>query len=300
MLTDGQRIGRLGGHGTASLQERIHNVALSGINSGSGTALRGLESANAKQAEAIKQLVSGLKINRAGDDAAGLSISTHLQSQLRGLNTASSNGQNAISLLQVADGGLEAGSAHLQRVRELTVRAAGTSDPGALDAITKEIGQSLSEIDRISQSTTFGNNRLLDGSLSNGTKFQIGATGTSSEQFNVTIPDTSHSSLGLGGIETAIRSGDTKTALDAIDNAMKSMNDTRNEIGSAQNSLGSAVSALTTEMLNVTGANSRIMDADYAQSLVDGSIAGIQAQASIIALSHSNTAGKQLVGLLRA
>jgi flagellin len=278
-------------------------VALSSINSNtSAIGLRGLDAASKKQTEAITELVSGLRINKAADDAAGLSISTQLQAQLRGLNSASGNGQNAVSLLQVADGGLDSSMDQLQRVRDLTVQAANTDDPGALDAITKEIGQSLSEVDRISQTTTFGSQNLLDGSLSGGTKFQLGPNGGTSDQFNVSIPAASHTDLGLSGIVESVKGGDSKGALSAIDDAIKNVNSTRTDIGAATNALGNAVSAVNNEMLNTVGADSQIMDADYVQAMINGSLANIQAQAGVNVLTQSsaNDGNKVLVGLLRS
>lgn len=274
-------------------------MGLSSVNSSSSTAaLTGLEGAQRKQQDAIKKLVSGLRINSAADDAAGLSISTQLQAQLRGLNAASSNGQNAVSLLQTADGGLDQTTQQLQRVRDLTVQAAGTDDPGALSAIGQEITQSLSEVDRISQTTSFGTQSLLDGSLSSGTRFQIGAAGTPSDQFNVAIPGASHASLGLSGLVASVTSGSASHSLSAIDDAIRNVGSTRTDLGAAQNALGNAVNALGTEMLNAAGADSRIMDTDFAESIVNSTLAGLQGQASASVLLQANNAAKNTLALL--
>jgi flagellin len=270
------------------------------INSVGTSAFTGVEKAQAKQQDAIRQLVSGLRINKAADDSAGLSISTSLQSQLRSLNSASMNGQNAVSLLQTADGGLDLTSQQLQRVRDLTVQAAGTDDPGAIDAISKEVGQSLAEVDRIAQTTVFGQQNLLNGSLSAGTQFQIGASNAGSEQFNVAIPETSQQSLGLGGVIAAIQGGAASGALASIDTALKDVTGTRTNLGSAVNALGNAVSAIGVEMLNTAGANSQIMDADYAQSVISSSLANIQSQAGMHALNSANDSSRSLTSLLRA
>jgi flagellin len=259
------------------------------INTAGTSAFSGVEKAQAKQQAAIRELVSGLRINKAADDSAGLSISTSLQSQLRGLNTASMNGQNAISLLQTADGGLD-----------LTVQAAGTSDPAALDAISKEVTQSLAEVDRIAQTTVFGQQNLLNGSLSAGTQFQIGANGSASEQFNVAIPEASQNTLGLGGLVAAIQGGAASGALASLDNAIKNVGTTRTNIGAATNALGHAVSAVGTEMLNAAGANSRIMDTDYAQSVISSSLANIQSEVGMRALSASTDSSRSLLSLLHA
>lgn len=266
----------------------------------SSASVSNVERSQTKQAKAISELVSGLKINRAGDDASGLSISTALQSQIRGLNTASMNGQNAVSLLQVADGGLDASTQQLQRVRELTVQAAGTDDPGALSAISKEVTQSLSELDRISQTTTFGSQTLLDGSLSSGTNFQIGASGSSSDQFNVSLPNASGGALGLGGLAAAINSGGAAGALASVDSAISSVTGSRTNIGAATNALGAAVSAVGTEILNATGANSAIMDADWAKSIIDNQSASIQSQFGMKVLQAQNDSTRSLLGLLKS
>jgi flagellin len=270
------------------------------INTAGTSAFSGVEKAQAKQQAAIRELVSGLRINKAADDSAGLSISTSLQSQLRGLNTASMNGQNAISLLQTADGGLDMTGQQLQRVRDLTVQAAGTSDPAALDAISKEVTQSLAEVDRIAQTTVFGQQNLLNGSLSAGTQFQIGANGSASEQFNVAIPEASQNTLGLGGLVAAIQGGAASGALASLDNAIKNVGTTRTNIGAATNALGHAVSAVGTEMLNAAGANSRIMDTDYAQSVISSSLANIQSEVGMRALSASTDSSRSLLSLLHA
>ena len=271
------------------------------INSlGSSVALSGIDRAQASQKAAVEKLVSGLRVNRAADDASGLSISTGLQSQIRGLNNASMNGQNAVSLLQTADGGLGQTTSQLQRVRDLTVQAAGTDDPGALSAISKEVEQSLAEIDQISQGTVFGSQSLLDGSLSNGTNFQIGASGASSDQFNVAIPGASQNALGLGGLATAINGGGASGALASIDAAINGVGATRTNIGAATNALGSAVSAIGTEILNATSANSQIMDADWAEQIVNSQRSSIQTQAGISVLQAQNDSNRSLLSLLRA
>lgn len=281
------------------LQECGLNVALNGINSSTNAyGLRGLEAASKKQTDAISQLASGLKINKAADDAAGLSISTALQAQLRGFNTASMNGQNGVSLLQVADGGLDSTAQQLQRVRDLTVQAASTDDPGALDAIGKEITQSLSEVDRISQSTSFGGKSLLDGSLN--ATFQVGQGSSAADQVKVAIPSASHSDLGLSGVVSQVKSGNSKGALSAIDDALKNVGSTRTDIGATTNALGNAVTNANNQALELTGAASRIKDADYAQAIVNGSLANIQASAGIGVLQQSNANNGLLVGLLRA
>jgi flagellin len=269
------------------------------INSAGTSSFSGIEKAQAKQRDAIRELVSGLRINKAADDSAGLSISTSLQTQLRSLNSASMNGQNAVSLLQTADGGLDQTSQQLQRVRELTVQAAGTSDQGALDALGKEITQSLAEVDRIASTTVFGQQNLLNGSLSSGTRFQIGTSNTASAEFNVAIPESSHGTLGLSGLASTVQSGGAAGALESVDEALKSVNGTRTTIGAATNALGNAVSAIGIEMLNTAGANSRIMDADYAESIMKASLAGIQSEIGIRQLSAANDSTRSLLGLLR-
>lgn len=260
----------------------------------------GIEAAQAKQKDAINKLSSGLRINKAADDAAGLSLGTAIQTQLRSLNSASMNGQNAVSLLQTADGGLDQTSKQLQRVRELTIQAAGTSDQGALSALSNEVDQSLQEIDRISQTTVFGSQNLLNGSLSAGAKFHVGTSDAAHAEVNVAIPNSSQGTLGLGGLSAAIKGGGAGGAISSIDDAIKNVGSTRTTIGAATNALGNAVSAIGTEMLNATGANSRIMDADYAQTIISGSSARIQSEAGIKQLRASADNATSLLGLLRS
>jgi flagellin len=274
------------------------SVVLS-ISTAGTSAFSGVEKAQAKQKDAIRELVSGLKINKAADDSAGLSISTALQAQLRSLNSASMNGQNAASLLQTADGGLDLTSQQLQRVRELTVQAAGTSDTGALDAIGKEVTQSLAEMDRISNTTVFGQQNLLNGSMAGGTRFQIGTSNTSAAEFNVAIPGAAPDSLGLSGLAAAIQGGNASSALSTIDDAITTVSDTRTNIGAATNALGNAVSAIGTEMLNTAGANSRIMDTDYAESIINASLANIQGEVGMRQLAASSESSRSLLSLMR-
>ncbi len=153
-------------------------------------------------AKSIEKLSSGLRINRAGDDAAGLSISEKMRSQIRGLRMASKNAQDGISLIQTAEGALTEVHAILQRMRELVIQAAnlGTQEEEDLGALQNEIAQLIEEIDKISERTEFNEKKLLDGSYT-GQVFQIGAN--EGQTMSVEIGDMSAAALGVDGLDVS-------------------------------------------------------------------------------------------------
>src|SRR5690606_2301581 len=172
--------------------------------------------------KSIEKLSSGLRINRAGDDAAGLSISEKMRSQIRGLRMASKNAQDGISLIQTAEGALTEVHAILQRMRELVIQAAnlGTQEEEDLAALQNEIDQLIEEIDEISERTEFNEKKLLNGDYTDQI-FQIGAN--AGQTMSVEIGNMSATELGVEGLDVSEfnDSSDIETALDNVDNAIK-------------------------------------------------------------------------------
>jgi flagellin len=220
----------------------------------------------------MEKLSSGLRINRAGDDAAGLAISEKMRGQIRGLEQAARNSQDAISLIQTAEGALNETHSILQRMRELVVQAGntGTNEAEDLQAIQDEITELINEIDGIATRTQFNGKNLLDGSYASGTAdltFQIGANTT--QQITLNINDMQSSALGTTGTVDTIdvtdfASTSFDTQLTIIDEAIEQVSSERSNLGAYQNRLEHTINNLNNAAENLTAAESRIRDVDYA------------------------------------
>jgi len=234
---------------------------------------RQLTIVNSSTAKSLEKLSSGLRINRAGDDAAGLAISEKMRSQIRGLDQATRNAQDGISLIQTAEGGLNETHSILQRMRELVVQAGnlGTNETEDLTAIQDEIEQLASEIDGISTRTQFNGKTLLNGDYASGTGdlvFQIGAN--ASQQLTLNIGNMSASALGVDtnaiNVATFATVADFNTAIAAIDDAINTVSSERSSLGATQNRLEHTINNLSTASENLSAAESRIRDVDYAEA----------------------------------
>lgn len=222
---------------------------------------------NTQTAKNLEKLSSGYRINRAGDDAAGLAISEKMRGQIRGLEMASKNAQDGISLIQTAEGALNETHAILQRMRELAVQAANdtnTADDRA--ALQAEVDELIKEIDRIATQTEFNTATLLNGTGGNngdGTfTFQIGAN--DSQTITLTISDMQSAALGVNGLDISTDSATATAAITTIDDAIKLVSDERANLGAYQNRLEHTINNLGTSAENLTAAESRIRDVDYA------------------------------------
>ncbi|WP_147535408.1 flagellin [Bacillus marasmi] len=221
---------------------------------------RQLTSASTNQSKSMEKLASGLRINKAGDDAAGLAISEKMRGQIRGLDQASKNAQDSISLIATAEGALNETHDILQRMRELAVQ--GGNDTNTTDdrgEIQKELNQLLSEIDRISTDSQFNTQPLLGGSLN--ITLQVGAN--SGQVINFSIGTMSSSALTLDGISVSTNAA-ASTAIASIDAAIKAVSGERSKMGAFQNRLEHTINNLNTSSENLTAAESRIRDVDYA------------------------------------
>lgn len=242
------------------------------------TAWRALETNNTNTQKALQKLSSGLRINSAADDAAGLAISEKMKAQINGLNQAQRNAQDGISLIQTAEGALNETTSILQRMRELVVQAGNdTNTQQDRQNIQAEIDQLNSEIDRISDQTQFNTKNLLDGSLStNALTFQIGANGN--QTVSLTIAEIHTSVLGTTSLSIAqidvgsaatLTSASVAADLSAIDGALQTVSSTRSNLGALQNRLEHTINNLGTASENLTAANSRITDVDMAQEMME-------------------------------
>ncbi len=253
---------------------------------------------SATLSKSTEKLSSGYKINRAADDAAGLSISEKMRRQIRGLTQASANAQDGISCVQTAEGALNEVHDMLQRMNELAVKAAnGTNQSVDREYIQSEIDQLVSEIDRVAQSTTFNELSLLDGSFT-GIKLQVGSEVSSTNQINVSIAGIKASIIGVSGVSVSTVSG-AQSAITSIKAALKSVSEQRSDLGAIQNRLEHTINNLDNVVENTTAAESRIRDTDMATEMVKYSNTQILAQAGQAMLAQSNQANQGVLSLLQ-
>ena len=249
---------------------------------------------NTNVAASTEKLSSGLRINRAGDDAAGLAISEKMRAQIRGLNQAVRNAQDGISLIQTAEGALNETHSILQRMRELAVQAAsGQYDSENRLALDKEFQQLASEITRAMDATNFNGKKLLDGSFT-GINFQIGASTTTESQIAVNIASVQTASL--GNITTASAA---LSAMTAIDVALNTVNENRADLGAIQARFEGVLTQLATAVENTEASRSRIMDTDYAAETAKLARAQILQQAGTAMLAQANALPQNVLSLLQ-
>ncbi|MCY9374641.1 MULTISPECIES: flagellin Hag [Bacillus] len=263
--------------------------------------LNRLSSNNGASQKNMEKLSSGLRINRAGDDAAGLAISEKMRGQIRGLEMASKNSQDGISLIQTAEGALTETHAILQRMRELTVQAGntGTQQQEDLGAIKDEMDALIEEIDGISNRTEFNGKKLLDGSNStDGFTFQIGAN--AGQQLNVKIDSMSATALGVNTLDvTDFATTSFDDQLKSIDTAINTVSTQRAKLGAVQNRLEHTINNLGASGENLTAAESRIRDVDMAKEMSEFTKNNILSQASQAMLAQANQQPQNVLQLLR-
>lgn len=269
------------------------------------------------QAKSSEKLSSGYRINRAGDDAAGLTISEKMRSQIRGLNKASDNAQDGVSLIQVAEGALSETHSILQRMNELATQAANDTNTTAdRNAIQSEINQLTSEIDRIQSTTQFNTMNLIDGSYT-AKNLQVGSL--SGQAILVSIQNMNATSL-FGGTNAAVasvadvntsnlKSYNTKLTVSSFDtagSAMKSIqsaialvSNQRSNLGAVQNRLEHTIANLDNISENTQSAESRIRDTDMADEMTRFSKESILQQAATSMLAQANQANQGVLSLLQ-
>lgn len=253
------------------------------------------------QAKSTEKLSSGYKINRAADDAAGLSISEKMRSQIRGLNKASSNAQDGVSLVQTAEGALNETHSILQRMNELATQAAnGTNTSVDRSAIRAELDQLTSEINRIQSTTQFNTMNLLDGTFSGKTnqmKLQVGAL--SGQYINFSIANMCATKIGLKtdlSVSTFSKAG---SYMEAVQDAIEVVSKQRSAMGAIQNRLEHTIANLDTTSENTQSAESRIRDTDMASEMVTYSKNNILAQAGQSMLAQANQSTQGVLSLLQ-
>ncbi|MCM3663589.1 flagellin Hag [Mesobacillus subterraneus] len=258
---------------------------------------RQLNNANGAQGKSMEKLSSGLRINRAGDDAAGLSISEKMRGQIRGLEQASRNAQDGISLIQTAEGALNETHAILQRMRELSVQASNDTNVTAdRVSISDELKELKSEITRIADETEFNTQKLIQAS---GTyNFQVGANSGQVIALSITTMSATALGLSLGAI-TVSSNGAANTAITNINNAIESVSTMRSKLGSVQNRLEHTISNLETGAENLTAAESRIRDVDMAKEMMSQTKNSILSQAAQAMLAQANQQPQGVLQLLR-
>ena len=248
------------------------------------------------QAKSSEKLSSGYRINRAGDDAAGLTISEKMRSQIRGLNKASDNAQDGVSLIQVAEGALSETHSILQRMNELATQAANdtntTADRGAIQS---EINQLTSEINRISSTTQFNTQNLIDGDF---TKKSLQVGSLSGQAITVSINAMSAGAIGVSGLQMTSFASAGK-AMIAIQGAISVVSAQRSYLGALQNRLEHTIANLDNISENTQSAESRIRDTDMAEEMVTYSKNNILAQAGQSMLAQANQSTQGVLSLLQ-
>jgi flagellin len=250
------------------------------------------------QAKSIEKLSSGLRINRAGDDAAGLSISEKMRAQIRGLDQASRNAQDGISLVQTAEGALNETQEILQRMRELATQASNDTNVASdRTAIKSELDQLTSEIDRIATTTQFNTKTLLDGTLSDtNVTLQIGAN--SAETLAVSITAMTASALGVSNVVVSTTT-DSQASITAISTAIGNVSTARSKLGAIQNRLEHTIKNLDVASENLQSSESRIRDVDMAKEIMNSTKANILSQAAQAMLGQANQNPQGVLQLLR-
>jgi flagellin len=270
------------------------------------TVQNNLNKASSATSTSMTRLSSGLKINSAKDDAAGLQIATRLTTQIKGLTVATKNANDATSIAQTAEGALQETTSILQRMRELAVQSRNDSNSTAdRTALQSEFSQMSDELTRISTSTTFGTGmKLLDGSAS-GLQFQVGAMTGSDQHIDLGISlNASASGLGVGSVAiTGASVSAAHTAIDsaisAIDAALNKVNTTRADLGAKQNRLESTISNISNIIENATASRSTIQDVDFAAETAELTKQQTLQQASTAILSQANQIPSAVLKLLQ-
>lgn len=268
------------------------------------TARRNADSSQSALSTAMQRLSSGLRVNSARDDAAGLAIAERMNAQVRGMNVAQRNANDGISLAQTAEGALGTVGNSLQRMRELAVQARNaTNSASDKDSLDKEFQQLSSEIQRVLGGTTFNGKAIL-GANAGGQDFQIGANTTANDVITVTTTnmttDVSITAVTTGGkIDSTTTTATLGTMIDKIDGAIDRVNSERAAYGATQNRFSSVISNLQVAAENQTAARSRIMDADFAAETAALSRAQILQQAGNAMVAQANQLPQQVLKLLQ-
>lgn len=274
-------------------------------NIAANNAYRNLNNTQGDLSKSLEKLSSGLRINRAADDAAGLAISEGLKSQVGGLTVAARNAQDGISVVQTAEGALTEVHSILQRMRDLAVQGGNDSNNAtSRGAIQTEADELSKELYRITNGTNFNGIDLLKGGSLN---FQVGAGSTANDTIQVNLADVAGSVTTLASADgTAAGTGfdvtdnaAANTTITAIDGAITAISTARSELGASQNRFESAVRSLNVSKENLSAASSRITDTDMAEEMVKYTRSNILSQAGTAMLAQANQSNQGVLQLLR-
>lgn len=272
---------------------------------------RQLGVSNSSLAKSTEKLSSGYRINRAGDDAAGLSISEKMRGQIRGLNQASDNAQNGVSLIQTAEGALNETHAILQRMRELAVQGANDTNVSKdREAINKEMKQLQQEIGRIGSSTEFNTMKLLNGSFGSGKVLQVGANKGAEQTIGINMATitaskikasdgTEQSLANVTSLSNTSTNANYQTVIEDLDKAIEKVSSSRSDLGALQNRLEHTIANADNTSENLQAAESRIRDVDMADEMVKYSKSSILQQAGQSMLAQANQSTQGVLSLLR-
>ena len=259
-------------------------------------AQRNLAKSGQAMQTSLQRLSSGLRINSAKDDAAGLAIANRFTTQIRGLNQAVRNANDGISVAQVAEGALQESTSILQRMSELAVQAAnGSNSTSDRTALNNEVTDLKAELTRISDQTRFGDTAVLDGTFTN-KAFQVGVK--TGETITISIGDSDATALSVNSISIATATG-ASSALAKIANAITTIDNTRASLGAKQNRFSSTIANLNNIVENVSAARSRVQDADYARETAELTRNQILQQAGTAMLAQANQLPQSVLSLLQ-
>jgi flagellin len=273
------------------------------------TAYRHLSATDKQMQGSLEKLSSGLRINRAADDAAGLSISQALQSQIGGLQMAGRNAQDGVNVVQMADGALSESATILQRMRDLAVQAAngGAADPNAQSSADTEFQQLNAELDRIVNTTKFGSQALLDGNYKGAFQVDSGTGASSTITVDTTAATgalngktiTGLDSAGLGtGAANLLTTDAASAAINTLDTAIQDLSAVRGTLGSYQNRFEHTINNLQVAVENLSASKSAITDTDMAQEMAQFTKSQILQQAGTAMLAQANSAPQSMLKLL--
>jgi flagellin len=261
-------------------------------------AYRNLSVTDGQMSKSLEKLSSGFRINRAADDAAGLSISEGLRSQVGGLKVAARNAQDGVNVVQTADGALNEVHAILQRGRDLQVQAAnGSNSQDSLDAINSELTSLSDEITAISARTQFNGVKLLDGTAD--LQFQTGANSSEQTGVDLTSVDLAAAATALTDAATANTGGVGATAnIDLINDQITAVSTERGKLGAVQNRLEHTINNINVAVENLSASESNIRDTDMAQEMTKFTRSQILQQAGVSMLSQANSSQQSVLKLL--
>ena len=267
-------------------------------------AQRNLNRTQSMQQKSLERLSTGMRINSAADDSAGLAISTKFKSQLRSMDQAQRNANDGISLIQTAEGALDQMGDILGRARELAVQSSnGTLTTSDRSFIDSEFRSLVNEMDRIVSTTEFNGRKLLNGSASAGVSFQIGINNTANDRITVSITNVGTKKIGTSttnslfsqSLSTASKA---QASLSVIDDAISDLSTVRAKLGSAQNRLDVSIENLGSTKENLSAANARIRDVDVAKETANMTKGQILVQAGISVLAQANQSPQAALSLL--